>query len=285
MNGSSLWSQPSGRPGQEQPIAKGRVRTCHLISVAGEIARRIGVMSTTTKPFDYSAFIDELGVLRDSYANPPSDHRTRDSLEFKQWRHQVSDLIDRIEAKGYDINCRISSRQFRVMTSAPISPREQQAAFDKAHAETMIELNTIIGNFEKYGDPKATPPAQVQALSPHPDVAPKQMLEWDKEATLMWYLKNTPAATLWGFGVIVFGLIGGAILLGITIEKRWPEAKPPVVADPASMVLPPESQRPAASQPASAGLLDQPPIGGQPTSNTKVQPPLNGQPLSGQGKP
>lgn len=228
----------------------GRVRTCHLIFGIGQLACRIGVMSTTTKPFDYAAFIGELRALRDSFSNPPSNHRTRDSLEFKLWRHQVSDLIDRIEAKGYDINCRISDRQFRVMSYASISPREQQAAFDKAHAETMIEINTIISNFEKYGDPKATPPAPAIAPSPPPGHAPKQPLEWNKEATFMWYLKNTPVATLWAFGVVVFGLIGGALLVGIFIEKRWPEAKPPVVADQASKVLPPQDRKPAASQPA-----------------------------------
>jgi hypothetical protein len=241
---------------------------------AGQVAGRIRVMDNTTKPFDYAAFINELSALRDSYANPPPNHRTHDSLGFKQWRHQVSDLIERIQVKGYDINCRIGGRQFRVMSYASISPREQQAAFDKAHTETMIELNTIISNFEKYGDPKATPPAPALGPSPHPDFAPKRPLEWNKEATLSWYAKNTPAGTLWGFVAVVFGLIVGAFFLGIAVEKRLPEAKPPLVADQASKVLP-KDQTPAASQPVSAAVVVQPPIGGQPASNPKVKAPHN----------
>ena len=241
-------------------------------------------MSTVAapKPFDYAAFIHELSILRDSFVNAPANHRTHNSQEFKLWRHQIIDLIDRIQAKGYDINCRISGRQFRVMSYASISPREQQAAFDRAHAETMIELNTIISNFEKYGDPKATHQA-APALSPSPDHAPRQPLEWNKEATLMWYLKNTPATTLWSFGACVCALVTGAFLLGIMIEKRWPDAKPLVAADSALKILPPQYQSPAASQPVSVGPVQQHSTGEKLTNQQIVPTSLNEQPGIGQG--
>lgn len=231
-------------------------------------------MDKTTAPFNYAAFINELTVLRDSFANPPLNHRTHDSLEFKQWRHQVSDLIERIESTGYDINCRIGQRRFRVMSYGSITPREQQETFNNAHAETMIELNTIINNFEKYGDPKATSPVPALESSISPDFANKKPLQWEKEATLMWYLNNTPAVTLWGFGVVFVSLVLGAFFLGIAIEKRWPEVKPPVVSEQPLKALPNDHTL-ATSQPASATSVVQTPIDVQPVNNPTVQTPLN----------
>ena len=237
------------------------------------------------KPFDYAAFVNELRILRDSYANPPSNHRTCDSGEFKQWRHQVSDLIGRIELMGYNINCRINSRQFRVIAYAVTSTREQQAAFDKAHADTMIELNTIISNFEKYGDPHGTSRTPVQTPSPSYS-APIQTppLEWTKDATLMWYLKNTPLRTLWTFGTIFVAAMGAAFWTGTVFEKRWPEAKPPVATNNVSDRFQSEVQKPTASQPISAPPVVQTPIDGHPSSTPQVQSSRNEQLLNGQGK-
>jgi hypothetical protein len=235
---------------------------------ASHLAGRIHTMNITTKPFDYAAFIEELRVLRDSYADPPSNHRTYDSLEFKQWRHRLSDLIDRIEAKGYEINCGIGHRQFRVMSYASISSREQQAVFSKAHAETMIELNTIISNFEKYGDPNLTPAVPALTPSHPPESTTVKPLEWNKEATLSWYVKNTPVATLWGFVAVVFFMLVGAYGVGVAVEKRWPEAKSRAVSDLASTALPQQPTR-AASKPVSNSSVVQPPIGGQSASHPK----------------
>lgn len=259
---------------QKQPFGNGHFPIKHLMQDAAQIGGKIHNMDITIKPFDYAAFINELTVLRDSFANPPLNHRTHDSLEFKQWRHQIGDLIERIESRGYDINCRIGQRRFRVMSYGAISPRELQKAFDNAHAETMIELNTIISNFEKYGDPRATSPATALEPSIPSDFAQKKPLEWKKDATLLWYFNNTPIGTLWGFGVVFASLILGAFFLGIAIEKRWPEAKPPVVAEQASKVLS-SDHTPAALQPASAALVVQTPIGGQLGNNPSVQAPLH----------
>lgn len=224
-------------------------------------------METKSNLFDYAAFIYELRALRDSYANPPLNHRNRESLTFKEWRHHVSDLIERMGKKGYDINCRISQRQFRVMSSGPTSPHLQQKTFDNAHAETMIELNTIISNFEKYGDPKATPLAQALETLVPLGSAQKEPLKFEKEATLSWYFKNTPVGTLWKFGGVSLAVISAAFYGGMTKEKLWPEAKPSAIA----------------SQPASAALVVQTQIGGQTVNNPTVQAPLNGLPVSGQG--
>jgi hypothetical protein len=202
------------------------------------VARKIGAMSTAAKPFDYAAFIEELRVLRDSFSDQSLIHRTYDADEFKLWRHQLSDLIDRIEARGYDINCHIRGRQFRVFSYSPITQREQQAVFDRALADTMIELGTIINNFERYGDPGAATPTSAPIPTPSQDFETKQPLEWRKEATLSWYFKHTPAATLWTIGAVVSSLIVGAFFLGIFVEKRLPEAKPAVTSVPAAKVLP-----------------------------------------------
>ena len=260
--------------GQNQRFVNGRFQIKQLMQDEDQIRGRIRNMDITINPFNYAAFIKELTDLRDSFANPPLNHRTHESIEFKQWRHQVSDLIERIESKGYDINCRIGQRRFRVMSYGSISRRELQEAFDNAHAETMIELNTIINNFEKYGDPKAR--SSVPVLDPliFPDFEKKKPLEWKKEATLMWYFNNTPAVTMWGFGVVIVSLILGAFLLGIAIEKRWPEAKPPVVSEQALKASPSDHTL-ATSKPASAKSVVQTPIDGQPVNHPTVQTPLN----------
>lgn len=208
-------------------------------------------MSTAPKPFDYTAFIDELSGLRESFSNPPPNHRCHDSSAFKLWQHRVIDLIDRIEAQGYRINCGIRLRRFRVTAYAPVSPAAQQKAFDRALAETTIELDTIISNFEKYGDPRQPSPAPALAITPSRESTPGQPLEWNKDATFGWYLKHTPARTLWGFVVSVGGLVVGAFFSGMYVEKRLPEARSPTSLDKGSKVVPPE-QRPAASPPAPA---------------------------------
>lgn len=205
-------------------------------------------MSTAPKPFDYTAFIDELSGLRESFSNPPPNHRCHDSSAFKLWQHRVIDLIDRIEEQGYRINCGIRLRRFRVLAYAPVSPAAQQKAFDGALAQTMIELDTIISNFEKYG---VSPPAPALAITPSRESTSGQPLEWNKEATLGWYLKHTPARTLRGFVASVLSLVVGAFLFGMYVEKRWPEARSITSVDKGSKVVPLE-QTPAASRPESA---------------------------------
>jgi len=235
-----------------------------------QVAQRIGVMSNTTKPFDYAAFVDELRVLRDSYADPPPNHRNAESLAFKQWRHQLSDLIGRIEAKGYHINCRVNERRFRETASWSQPARDRKSAFDTAHAETMIELDAIISNFQKYGDPKEPPQVPLLA-SLHADPAPRERLEWNKEATFSWYLQNTPVGTIWAFMGIVATLMYGSYRVGVTVERWWPEVKPSAATDHELKTVP-KVQSPSVSAPAAAPSAQRPLPSDQRTSDPQVQP-------------
>lgn len=152
-------------------------------------------LPSVPRTFDYPAFIAELRVLRDSFANPPTNHRNHLSPEFQRWKHELCDLIARVEsACGVGVNTAIRGRRFQVMALGSITPREQLEAFNQAHTETMIELDTILSNYEKYGDPTAKLNGAPVIASP--EEPPVERLKWNKEATLRWYVENTPATTM-----------------------------------------------------------------------------------------
>ena len=70
--------------------------------------------------------------------------------KFRNWRHRVTELINQIEIEGYRVNCNIYNRQFRGFGDA-LSKIE---GYVRDLSDTIIELETIVDNYDKYGVPK-----------------------------------------------------------------------------------------------------------------------------------
>jgi hypothetical protein len=77
----------------------------------------------------YENFISELRPLivrgQSLYDRPD---RTKDS-DFRRWKFEVIDLINRIQSEKYDVNCLIAARSFAsysghtpVQASTPLTP-------------------------------------------------------------------------------------------------------------------------------------------------------------------
>lgn len=144
------------------------------------------------KPFDYSAFIEELRESRDVAENFTEAQQHHESNVFKVWKHDLVQLINKARKLGYTVSCNVEVRTF-YNRFASGNPYPNPQFLQHLH-ETWIEIDHLVRDFEKYGDPKLLPSAS-DTLAPVPASAPppKEPLKWSKEATLKWYLENTPA--------------------------------------------------------------------------------------------
>lgn len=124
-------------------------------------------MTETPAPrsFDYAAFISDLEPLIEAGKKFDASECRHDSQVFKAWKHEVSDLIHRIERQRYSINTRLNERLFQVATYGHVTNEEQRSRFERDLGDTLHELDVVVSNFSKYGDPKksATPVAKIMA--------------------------------------------------------------------------------------------------------------------------
>lgn len=88
-------------------------------------------------------FIEEAGSLKRA-------GRVNKDPDFRRWRHRVTELINQIEIEGYRVNCNIYNRQFRGFGDA-LSKIE---GYVRDLNDTIIELETIVDNYDRYGVPK-----------------------------------------------------------------------------------------------------------------------------------
>lgn len=173
--------------------------------------------------FDYAAFISELTVLVDQAKSFGAADRCHGSALFRNWRHEVEDLIARVNRKKYDVNCNLGARLFRVASYGSVSAKQQSERFERDLQDTLSELDLVISRYMKYGDPmadmrpamklvvqKTINDAQGALPAPLPDP-----LKVPEKVTLPWILHNVPVRMLWWALITAFFLIGGAFSLGI----------------------------------------------------------------------
>ncbi len=197
------------------------------------------------KVFDYAAFIAELRVLRDSFATPPANHRTHDSQSFKQWKHELTDLMTRIEAQGYSINCGIRGRQSRIISLGSMSSRENAAEFDRDHIATMIELDTIISRYETYGDPKG-PTTTKDESSNQQKAALDPKTVFNEKLTWPVVRDHMPLSWWWAL------FAGGSVLLGAAFTVGKWVGEHSMAPSQTSQVAPTPTASKPTNQPASA---------------------------------
>jgi hypothetical protein len=198
--------------------------------------------NSNPKPFDYAAFVEELQTIVSIAKGFNEPDRHHDSRLFRQWRHEVEDLIVRVNRLRYDVNTQFRGRSFRAMNSSATFKMDQQA-FDRDLSDTLGELELVIARFQKYGDPKQDKirpgpgllvvpelrtglkadseiPLAPQS-NPEPTSKPEP-LEWPakEKATLYWFLKHMPI-TAW-IGLLT--VLGAAYTAGLT-SGNWDSVK------------------------------------------------------------
>lgn len=158
--------------------------------------------------FDYSAFIAELQTLLKDADDLPAEQCSHDSIVFSYWRRRLTQIIKKTRGLGYSVDCDVEIRNFGSQNAA--TSTEALRTFSEHLKLTCVEIGVIIQDYLKYGAPQRHESHQTQ---PAPTVE-KPPLKYDKEATLKWYINNTPAKTLWGFILFVSTTAVGSFGLG-----------------------------------------------------------------------
>lgn len=98
----------------------------------------------------YKEFVEELSpFIEEAEGLKRADRRDKDP-NFRRWRHRVTELIIQIKEQGYSVSCPIYNRQFRGFGDT-LSKIE---GYVRDLNDTIIELETIVDHYDKYGVPK-----------------------------------------------------------------------------------------------------------------------------------
>lgn len=121
----------------------------------------------------YNQFIDELRPLIEEGRGLAHLKRMHEDPAFRKWRYEVTDLIDRIEDATYAVNCSIRERRFDERGSYTYNPaqNERLAAYDRDLQDTLVELETIVSRFDKFGEPKG---AETAPVAEEPSYSPQE---------------------------------------------------------------------------------------------------------------
>jgi len=190
------------------------------------------------RPFDYAAFIAELRELIERARHFRKEVERYDTPTFRAWKHTLSDLLYRAQRlHRRPINTRFHDREFRLLAHTA-SEDDDALIFHRELTDTLIELDLVVQNYDKYGDPMAglkltpvpsTPGAPVQVTNfgtMHEIVhnsldagAPEQKkeLEPPEKVTLYWIFKHM---SIGGWGTLI-GLLAAAYALGASMGA-WP---------------------------------------------------------------
>jgi hypothetical protein len=200
------------------------------------------------REWSYAAFIDELKPLIDQVKHfQPSDRR-HDSQAFKTWQHKVSSLCSRIDRSHVDSTCGLDHRQFRVMSYGTKTSLQEMTAFDRDMRDTITELEHIVQQYEKYGEPMMKNTAAARAMKPadvvaqasraqEPVLVKPPEVEWPSHLTMKWLWEHMPAsAYAWVGGLVCAAFLGGIAVGGWPVFQKWLEPTP--AATPAKSVKP-----------------------------------------------
>ena len=168
----------------------------------------------------YRQFVDELRPLTEQARTLFDLNGIHENQTFRKWRHEVTDLIERIEDAGYSVNCSIGERRFDELGSYTYTPgpRDRLAAFNRELQDTINELSTIIERFEKFGDPKAADsPVAVATPLKAPEKITAAWL-WANASVSLWWIVIVAAVAIFGAGVTV----GQSSLFKEIVEKLKP---------------------------------------------------------------
>jgi hypothetical protein len=194
-------------------------------------AEALAKIASPPRAFDYAAFIDELRPLIQLAQEFPPDATSANSPAFKRWRHEVSDLIHRIQRQRYSVNCQVENRQFMITSYGSSTPTQHRRQFEEDLVDTLTELDVLVKNFDKYGDPKTSAklvvdstkqpvrrPLEVATTETNPNAQstvpePLQM-KWPQKVTAAWLWKHMPLSG--------YAALSGAFLAGVAAGNWEP---------------------------------------------------------------
>jgi hypothetical protein len=158
----------------------------------------------------YENFISELRPLivrgQSLYDRPD---RTKDS-DFRRWKFEVIDLINRIQSEKYDVNCLIAARSFASYSGSYTgSGKHAIDAYNLALKDTINELEILVQRYDKHGAPNP--------ITPSSSEAPSNELQPPKLMTLEWLWRHSPASW-WAYIVgALLTVVGIAFGLGVKL--------------------------------------------------------------------
>ena len=151
------------------------------------------------KLFDYDAFVAEIERMSAEALLFSWEDRNTSSHAFRKWRLRLEDLLRRVHHLGYTTTCDLSNRTFVAFMG---EHEDSDAVFEEELTDTLQELDLIVENFSKYGDPGPTKAkgsvaepsnAVIAAPKPQPLLSPERV-------TIGWLLHNV---SMTGWGTIV----------------------------------------------------------------------------------
>ena len=156
----------------------------------------------------YASFIEALPRLVQQAQALLTNTELADGSDFRRWRHELKDLVQRIEVHGYSVNCDVGGRAFRIAALAgPVSKESQQARFVRDLQDTIGELELLCSRYRQFGDPRAS-------ISPGP-AAPPVPLTSPEKVTLAWLWQHAPV----GLWVSAAGVLAVIFLFGVTLGQ------------------------------------------------------------------
>jgi hypothetical protein len=209
---------------------------------------------TSRAMLTYPLFIDEIRVLRADIDKLRLEPGLTESVPFRTWRHALSTLIDQMKRNGYpNIRCNVQMRSFHPRVRSTKHPANY---FQDALHDTVIELDSLISNFEKYGDPNPLPTAAMPIAEERPisldapPVAPTfATLPKPGELTWAWVSTSVPFAYWYLAGAAVVTLLGGGFQAGdMWAGRRAAAAATEALQRPVPAAIAPGQAKPSTSR-------------------------------------
>ena len=150
----------------------------------------------------YRAFIDELVPLTEEARTLRDAKEFHQDPAFRKWRNKVTRLLDQVVHQDYLITCQIKRRSFGNLTYA--THDACKASYQQEIDDTINELEFIIENYRKHGEP----PKGGETKQP-------SQLEWPAKITLAWLFSHAP----WTFWTGLVGLLVATFVLGTQVGQ------------------------------------------------------------------
>jgi hypothetical protein len=105
--------------------------------------------------------------------------------DFRRWKFEVTDLINRIQSEKYAVNCSIATRSFASYGGSYTgSDKHAIVAYNLDLKDTINELEILIERYDKHGAPNPR--------TPRSSAAPSNELQPPKPLTPDWLWRHMP---------------------------------------------------------------------------------------------
>jgi hypothetical protein len=107
--------------------------------------------SNAKRPFNYHRFIEKLKLPIDRAFEFKDEELHEEHGKFREWRHELKDLIADIERLKYRVNSNVAGRVFTKFSS---DRDANDTVFRKDWIDTISELELVVKKYDEYGDPR-----------------------------------------------------------------------------------------------------------------------------------